>query len=130
MKLKELRKKAKLTQQSVADYVGINQNTYYYWESGRTKIDSANLAKLANLFGVSIDYILSESSEQIEQIVPQHLSTNLQEISNIVSEALCQAFSIYPPSDDMTELHNIYNRANDDKRKQLLAYARFLDSTN
>ena len=58
MRLKEIRKAAGLTQKDVATYVGVSQNTYSYWENGKTKIDVESLGKLAKLFNVSIDYIL------------------------------------------------------------------------
>ena len=61
MRLKEVRKAAGLTQREVAAYVGVNQNTYSYWENGKTKIDSESIAKLAKLFNVSIDYLLDGS---------------------------------------------------------------------
>ena len=32
MRLREARKKARLSQQQVADYIGISQNTYSYWD--------------------------------------------------------------------------------------------------
>ncbi|MBO5102513.1 MAG: helix-turn-helix transcriptional regulator [Clostridia bacterium] len=58
MRLKELRKAKKLTQAEVANYVGITQSTYSYWESGKVKIDNFSIKKLAELFEVSIDYLL------------------------------------------------------------------------
>ena len=61
MRLKLARKAAGLTQQQVADLIGINQNTYSYWENGKTKIDAESLNKLASIFNVSIDYLLERS---------------------------------------------------------------------
>lgn len=61
MRLKEVRKAAGLTQKEVAAYVGVNQNTYSYWENGKTRIDSDSIAKLSKLFNVSVDYILDGS---------------------------------------------------------------------
>ena len=58
MRLKEARKSAGLTQKEVAAVVGVNQNTYSYWENGKTKIDSESLAKLSELFGVTTDFLL------------------------------------------------------------------------
>lgn len=61
MRLKEARKSAGLTQQEVATVVGVNQNTYSYWENGKTKIDSESLAKLSELFGVTTDFLLDKA---------------------------------------------------------------------
>lgn len=56
--LRAARKAMNLTQQQVADYMGITQNTYSYWERGAVKVDSENLKKLATLFNCSVDYLL------------------------------------------------------------------------
>lgn len=58
MRLKEIRKAAGFTQKQIAEKIGIGQNTYSYWENGKTKIDNVSLAKLASIFNVSIDQIL------------------------------------------------------------------------
>ena len=47
-----------MTQAEVAKILGVNQNTYSYWETGKTKIDNVSLSKLAEIFNVSIDYLL------------------------------------------------------------------------
>lgn len=67
MRLKEARKKARLSQQQVADHIGISQNTYSYWENGKYNVDSESLKKLSELFNVSIDYLLGVSEEKTEQ---------------------------------------------------------------
>ena len=58
MRLKEARKAARMTQTEVAKILGVNQNTYSYWENEKTKIDNVSLAKLAEIYKVSIDYLL------------------------------------------------------------------------
>lgn len=64
MRLKEIRKAAGLTQKEVAAYVGVNQNTYSYWENEKTRIDGDSIAKLSKLFNVSADYILDGSPQR------------------------------------------------------------------
>lgn len=61
MRLKEARKSAGLTQKEIAAVVGVNQNTYSYWENGKTKIDSESLAKLSELFGVTTNFLLGKA---------------------------------------------------------------------
>ncbi len=51
-----VRKARRKTQSEVAAYMGINQNTYSYWEKGK-HIDSASMLKLAEYFGVSVDFL-------------------------------------------------------------------------
>lgn len=61
-RLREIRRRADLTQKEVASYIGITQNTYSYWENDKVNIDNESLQKLANLFGVSIDYLLGRET--------------------------------------------------------------------
>ncbi len=61
LRLKEARKAAGLTQQQVADIIGISQNNYSYWENGKVKIDNVSLQRLSEIFGVSVDYLLGRS---------------------------------------------------------------------
>ena len=56
--LKILRKAKGLTQKEVADFIGISQNNYSYWENGKVKIDNGSLQKLADFFDVTVDYLL------------------------------------------------------------------------
>lgn len=63
-KLKELRKQKGLTQTQVAQYIGISQNNYSYWENGKVKIDNDSLQKLADLFDVSVDYLLGREEKK------------------------------------------------------------------
>ncbi|WP_247930729.1 helix-turn-helix domain-containing protein [Streptococcus mitis] len=62
-KLKMLRKKEGLTQQEVADKIGINRPSYSNWEKGRREPSFENLSMLACIFDVSIDFLLSENLE-------------------------------------------------------------------
>lgn len=70
--LRFLRKRKGLTQTDVANFIGISQNNYSYWENGKVKIDNATLIKLADYFGVSIDYLLGrelgEDDKHIQEI--------------------------------------------------------------
>ena len=62
-KLKMLRKKEGLTQQEVADKIGINRSSYSNWEKGRREPSFENLSMLACIFDVSIDYLLGDYLE-------------------------------------------------------------------
>lgn len=50
VRLKEARKQLRLTQKDVALTIGVNQNTYSYWEMGKAKVDNITLKKLSELF--------------------------------------------------------------------------------
>ena len=53
-----LRKKNKLTQKELASKVNLTQQAIAKWERGISEPDSDTLNKLAELFGVSTDYLL------------------------------------------------------------------------
>lgn len=60
-RLKAARRAKHMTQADVAEYIGLTQGAYSNWERGETKIDSLQLSRLAELFGVSVDYLLGKT---------------------------------------------------------------------
>lgn len=56
--LKAVRKAKGKTQQEIADIIGITQNAYSYWESGKVRINSESIAVLAEYYGISVDFLL------------------------------------------------------------------------
>ncbi len=57
-KLEDLRIDHDLTQQQVADLLGCNREVYRRYEKGTRTIPIDFLIKLADYYGVSIDYIV------------------------------------------------------------------------
>lgn len=109
MRLKEARKSAGLTQKEVALYVGVNQNTYSYWENEKTRIDSASLSKLAKLFGVTTDYLLDGA--------PGNIS------ANSATEKLAVR-------NDDEKLLGVYHSLDDQSKTQLMSVAYMLAANN
>ena len=60
-RLIELRKQFNLTQQQVAKRLGITQPSYIRYELGNSEPTLENLVKLADIFDVSVDYLLGRS---------------------------------------------------------------------
>lgn len=56
-KLKMLRKKKGLTQQEIAELLGVKRNTYSDWENCKCKPNYEKLEKIADFFGVSLDWL-------------------------------------------------------------------------
>ncbi|MBO4700051.1 helix-turn-helix transcriptional regulator [bacterium] len=61
-KIKKLRTQLNLSQEYVANYLGVNRTTFTQMENGNRKIAADELAKLSILFGVSADYLLNDSN--------------------------------------------------------------------
>ena len=63
MRLKELRKKKKLTQQALATALHMNQNTISRYETGEREAGYEELIRIADYFRVSIDYLLERTDD-------------------------------------------------------------------
>lgn len=57
-RITQLRKEQGLSQQSVADSLGVAQQTYAHYEVGRVRMPVSLLPEIAALFGVSTDELL------------------------------------------------------------------------
>lgn len=57
-RLKELRKAKGFTQKEIAQMLDLKERTYKSYENNERETDSQVLVKIANLFDVSIDYLL------------------------------------------------------------------------
>lgn len=68
-RLTSLRKEKKLLQADVANKVGIARATYGAYEQGSRQPDFDTLEKLADFFGVSLDYLLGRTN--ISALTPQ-----------------------------------------------------------
>ena len=60
-KLQKLRKARRLTQEELATQIGVSRQSLSKWESDSALPDTANIITLADLFGVSTDYLLREA---------------------------------------------------------------------
>jgi len=60
-RIKELRTQLHLSQDYVANYLGINRSTYTQMENGKRKVLAEEIAELSDLFGVSADALLNDS---------------------------------------------------------------------
>lgn len=61
-RIKDLREDNDLTQQKIADYLGMKQSQYSRYERGLRDIPTDILIKLAKLYNTSTDYILGLSN--------------------------------------------------------------------
>jgi len=62
VRLKQLRENMGFSQEQVAEKIGISRNSVYNYETGERKPDSDILIKYADLFDVSIDYLVGRSN--------------------------------------------------------------------
>lgn len=71
-RLRECRENANLSQKYVAITLGVAPPSVANWERGKTNPTHENTMKLADLYGVSVDYLLGRTEEPH----PEELSIN------------------------------------------------------
>jgi transcriptional regulator with XRE-family HTH domain len=59
-RLHDLRQQAGLTQAQVAEHLGISARAYAFWERDPVALKAEQLAALAKLFDVSVDYLVGQ----------------------------------------------------------------------
>lgn len=63
-RLVQLRKIRGLTQQQIADEIGVNRGSYSNWEKGKREPNFETLLKLASILNTTTSYLLGESDIQ------------------------------------------------------------------
>ena len=61
LRIRDIRTDRDLTQKDLAAYLQVHQTTYSDYELGNLNIPIASLHKLADLYNVSIDYLLGRT---------------------------------------------------------------------
>lgn len=90
MRLKKLRSDFNVTQADLAKKLGVSNQTLLNWENGIYEPKIAQLIKLADIFGVSIDYLVERKSinevdnlcQKIEEIPKERFIEFLKEELN------------------------------------------------
>lgn len=63
LRLRELRRESKLTQNQLADYLDVDQSMVTKLENGSRALNVTLIEKICNLFGCTEDYLLGKSSD-------------------------------------------------------------------
>ena len=73
LKLKEIRKTIKMTQDKFAQKIDTKRSSISYYEIGRMMISTADLKQICETFGVSADYIVGNINNNITRDKKQKL---------------------------------------------------------
>lgn len=65
-RLKKAREESGLTQKEVADKLELKKTTLSGYENGKSEPSMETLVQLANLYGVSLDYLMCRTDTRIE----------------------------------------------------------------
>lgn len=106
--LKKIRIEKKLTQQEIADMLGVQRPTYTRYETGEREPDLNTLRNLSAILNTSIDYLLGRSDAM-------HNKSNITGNKNVVQQGnvnnspVTISDVLSPPlSEQETELLNIF----------------------
>ena len=125
--LKGLRQKSALTQQNVADRFGITPQAVSKWERGESMPDITLLPELAQMYGTSVEGILSAGEPQ--EITLEDLARTLNQF---VGEGLFQKIlDAYRKAADAREINfpgDIFMALNNGQKDILLEYVPEMDN--
>ena len=107
--IKDLREDHDLKQKTIADYLGVSQQTYSNYENGRREIPTWAVAALAKYYKVSTDYLLGADTGYLG-------NTNLKNpyLDNITMHDVMYDIQKLKPED----------------RKDLIKYIRYLRNSD
>ena len=71
-KIRELRRKNDITQEKLADYLGITYQSISKWENNNGMPDITLIVPIANFFGVSTDELFDRTSAEEERIIEDY----------------------------------------------------------
>ena len=85
--LKKAREKAGLTQAQAAIAIGVSDGTYKNYEQGKREPNGDKMVTIANLFGVTTDYLLGREPAPDDPIemLSRELNLNLYEIAIVTA---------------------------------------------
>ena len=100
-RIKQLRKEKALTMKQLGVAIGVAESTISLYENGKRQPDNETLSKLADFFGVSVDYLLGRENSL-------SLDKQLEGID----------FALYGETRDLT----------DEEKEDILSYIKFKKS--
>lgn len=63
-RIRDLRKQKRMSQTELAKSAGVSQTTVNAWETGKAEPSSSAVARLADIFNVTTDYLLGRPNKQ------------------------------------------------------------------
>lgn len=88
-KLKELRRENKLSQEALAEKLGVSRQTVSKWENGEALPDTYNVVVLSNLFNISLDSLLKDKEIGNPSVSPIDSIGKKNKKSNLKKSLIC-----------------------------------------
>ena len=94
-RIKNQRTRAGLSQERVAELVGVSRQSVTKWESGQSAPSTENLFKLAEIFGTTVDMLLDipdeKNSQSTDQAQIKELTSQIQYLYRVESARKAEA---------------------------------------
>ena len=94
-KIRNYRRQNDWTQQVVAEKLGVSRKTISSWENGRSYPDIFMLVQLSDLYHVSLDDLLREDHEMIDNYKQEHVTNAKQDRTFVSSYIINVVASLY-----------------------------------
>ena len=119
---KEYNGKVGMTQQEVADEIGVTKRTYIYWEKGERQIKPDKAQQLADFFEVPVGYLLGYSDSPIFELDEFINLLDRNEEQNkrftIQQSIMHYILSKNISDEDLTFIHDLVQRLNTESKKE------------
>ena len=79
-KIKNLRKGMNLTQEQLCEKIGIAQSTLGMIESNKREAGKKTLLKIADFFGVTVDYLLTDDERELNEKDKKSITKDLKKL--------------------------------------------------
>ena len=107
LRLKEIRKKAKLNQTEMAKIISTTQKQYSRWETGDYEIPLQELTMLAVFFNRKMDYILGFSDDETPLFTEEE---RLKRIRKMEISPYYNRYGLWPVTKEDVEYINAFNK--------------------
>ena len=109
-RIKNQRSRAGLSQERVAELVGVSRQSVTKWESGQSAPSTENLFRLAEIFGTTVDIPDEKNSQSTDQAQIKELTSQIQYLYRIESARKAEADRVRLENEKRIE--EIQNKSN------------------
>ena len=93
LRLRELREKKRLSQQQLADWLGLTRSSISNYENNTQTPPADTLVRLADIYGVWVDYIFGVKHDRKRVLVIEGLTPSQEKALEILAEEFREANS-------------------------------------
>lgn len=95
-RIKELRQSRGMTQQQLADRLGVSKQAVSHWEGGRQSISRSSLELLCDIFNVEMDYLMGRQNITMRYLDTEeiHMIDNYRKLSYEQQTMVCNMLGV------------------------------------